>query len=205
MKYAGILLLAVAAVTTAALAAFGPLAPAAEATIPPTCVPTPTPGIGTGLCEVSATLPGTAPLKANGVCINCGASDGQNNSASLTTNAAGCAAVTPTPVVPVVGAGGSKIWADWPTSCVAQGDTVVIDFKAASGKLTVETVKWNLSDNSVIDGTGKIVHCHSVVGGVAELPDAAGSSGPPWALIAGIAAAVLVLGAGALYARRRLS
>jgi hypothetical protein len=41
------------------------------------------------------------------------------------------------------------------------------------------------------------------VGGIAELPDAAGSSGPPYALLAGALAAVLALGAGAWYARRR--
>ena len=42
------------------------------------------------------------------------------------------------------------------------------------------------------------------VGGLAELPDAAGSSGPNYALLAGLAAAALVaLGAGGWYARRR--
>jgi hypothetical protein len=44
------------------------------------------------------------------------------------------------------------------------------------------------------------------VGGIAELPGVSGSSGPPYALLAGgLAAAIVALGAGAWYARRRLS
>lgn len=43
------------------------------------------------------------------------------------------------------------------------------------------------------------------VGGIAELPDVSGSSGPPYAVLAGGPAAVLALGAGAWYATRRSS
>jgi hypothetical protein len=56
-----------------------------------------------------------------------------------------------------------------------------------------ETVK--LSDTGL---------CGSVVGGIAELPDVSGSSGPPYTVLAGgVATALLALTAGAWYARRR--
>jgi hypothetical protein len=108
-------------------------------------------------------------------------------------------------VVPVVGAGGSETWGDWATACVAPGNSVEISFKSGGPTLVIDTVKWRLSDGSVIDGTGKVLHCSASVGGLAELPDVAGSSGPPYALLAGALAAVLALMVGTLYARRRLS
>jgi len=165
----------------------------------PPCRPSPTPGTGTVVYFVSATLPAGAGQNANAVCINCTSGPpGQNNTAVLNTNAAGC--VSP-PVIPVVGAGGNSVWADWATSCVAPGDKVVIQFKGNWPPVTVNNVEWRLADGGVIAGTSSIHG--SKVGGLAELPDVSGSSGPPWALLAGGLAAVLALTAGALYARRR--
>jgi len=50
------------------------------------------------------------------------------------------------------------------------------------------------------------LHCRSAVGGIAELPEVSGSAGRSYVVLAGLAAAALVaLGAGAWYARRRFS
>ncbi|KPJ49375.1 MAG: hypothetical protein AMJ38_03470, partial [Dehalococcoidia bacterium DG_22] len=136
MKYRRILLLTLAGVTTAALAVLGALAPTAEATLPAGAGCPASPGTGTHLWVVSATLPGDAGQNANGVCINCTGTGGQNNSATLVRNAAGCAATQPT-----VGAGSSYVWADWDTtSCVAPGDMVIILFKTSDFPLTVDSV-----------------------------------------------------------------
>ena len=205
MKYAGILLLAVAAVTTAALAALGPLPPTTQATLPPGAGCPATPGTGTSPWVVSATLPAAAGQNANGVCINCTGTGDMNNTATLQTNAAGCGAT-----LPAVGAGKSYVWADWGTNnCVAPGNTVIIQFKSGGSPVTVNSVEWNL-----VDGTGS-VHV-APVGGVVELPvdssgapasaaEHSGSSSPPYAAIAGVVAAgTPALTAGAWYARRRL-
>ncbi len=198
MKYGRILLLVLAVAATAALAALGALAPTAEATLPAGAGCPAAPGTGTYAWWVSATLPAGAGQNANGVCINCTGTGGANNSATLVTNAAGCGATLPT-----VGAGSSYVWADWSTNnCVAPGNTVMIKFLSGPGPLTVNSVKWNLADNTVIDGTGTVQI--SPVGGLAELADVSGSSGHNYALLAGLAAAALVaLGAGGWYARRR--
>jgi len=202
MKYGRILLLVLAVAAAAGLATLGALAPNAEATLPPGAgcgSPTPTPGAGKIDCVVSATLPAGAGQNANGVCINCTGTGGFNNSAALKTNAAGCGATVPT-----VGAQGSKVWADWSaTSCVQPGNTVVIEFKTASSLSKVDSVKWNLADASVIDGTATL-ECPSSVGGLAELPGGAGSSsGLNYIALGGLAAAALAaLTAGAWYARR---
>jgi hypothetical protein len=62
------------------------------------------------------------------------------------------------------------------------------------------------------NGDLKVLHCDNpnctsaAVGGLAELPDASGSAGRNYAALAGLAAAALVaLGAGGWYARRRFS
>jgi len=197
-----------------AFGALGPLAPTAQANLPPGagCDPTPAPGTGTFSYEVSATLPAAAPVNANGVCINCTGTGGANNSATLVQNAAGCGATQPT-----VGAGSSYVWADWGTNnCVAPGNTVKIRFKSGPPPAPAVSVKWNLQTGATYDGTGSI---SGPVGGIAELPDMAGGagdqaaatdSGSGWssagyaALAGGLAAAAVVLSAGAWYARRRL-
>lgn len=198
MKYGRILLLALAGVTIAALAVLGALAPTAEATLPAGAGCPATPGTGISPWVVSATLPADAGQNANGVCINCTGTGGENNSASLIMNAAGCPTTQPT-----VGAGDSYVWADWgTTSCVAPGDTVTIRFKTGDSPLTVDSVKWNLDDDTVIDGTGAVRMAG--VGGIAELPEVGGSSGSNYIALAGLAAAgLVVLGAGGWYARRR--
>lgn len=214
MKYAGTLLLAVVAVTTAVLAALGPLAPAAHATIPPGSIcataPTPTPGTGTSPWVLSATLPADAGQNANGVCINCTGTGGANNRASLISNAAGCAGTPPpTSILPTVDARGSYVSADWgTTSCVAPGNTVIIKFLSGSPVPVIATVTWNLADGSTLPGTAT-ASIAAPVGGTADLPDAAGSSGTNHGLLAGLVAAgvaaVLALTAGGWYARRRFS
>jgi hypothetical protein len=200
MKYGRILLLALAVVATAALAPLGTLAPTAEATLPSGAGCPATPGTGKAVWVVSATLPASAGQNANGVCIDLTGTGGENNTATLKQNAAGCGATVPT-----VGAGSSYVWADWgTTSCVAPGDTVIIQFQGiqSGSPPQVYSVKWNLANDTVIDGTG--TSQHSYVGGLAALPDVAGSSGPNYALLGGLAAAALVaLGAGGWYARRR--
>jgi hypothetical protein len=199
MKYAGILLLAVGAVTTAALAAFGPLAPVGEATLPPG-PPSPCPelpGGGAILSVGSATLPTAAGQNANGVCIVMRGTGDGHNTATLLTNAAGCGATLPT-----VGAGGHSVWADWGTNnCVAPGDTVTIQFKSVKGGGAVTAVYWSLADGSVFVQGGS-------VGGFAELPavaetGASGMGGATYAVLAGAAAGVLAFAVLATLAVRR--
>ena len=155
MKNRRVFLLAVGAVIVLALAGFGLFAPTAQATLPPGsgCVPTPTPGTGTVLYHVTATLPADAPANANGVCINCTWTGGQNNTATLLANAAGCVGVA----APAVGAGSSYVWADWgANNCVAPGQTVAIRFRSGAGPLSVNTVTWNLATGATFAGSGTV-------------------------------------------------
>ena len=85
-----------------------------------------------------------------------------------------------------------------------------------TNKLSIETDyaglggEWENSDDNVQPNTGQAtVWCldegeTAPAGGIAQLPDIAGASDPPYATIAGgLAAAALTLTAGAWYARRR--
>jgi hypothetical protein len=135
-----------------AVTAVGGFAARAEATLPPgSGCPQPA-GTGEEPYEVEVTLPADAPANGNGVCINCGWTGGENNTASLVANAAGCGATLPT-----VGAGSSYVWADWGTnSCVAPGQTVTIKFRSSGFPLTVEGVTWNLSNGATWAGSAAV-------------------------------------------------
>jgi hypothetical protein len=197
-----------ALVALAALSVFGPLAQTAKADLPPGAGCPATPGSGTTAYMVTATLPAGAGQNANGVCINCTGTGGENNSAALVANAAGCVAA------PTVGAGSSYIWADWGSNnCVVPGNSVKIRFRGiALAPPEVYTVTWRLADGSTFAGTGTV---SAPVGGVAEitaldmgaaeLAEEGGglSTGRYAAMAAGAVVAALVLSAGVVYARRR--
>ena len=192
--------------TLLASGAFGPLAPVANATLPPGGGCPAAAGGGTAKFTLSATLPASAPANGNGVCITLSGSSGQNQNAVLVANAPGCVGVA----VPSVGAGGDKVWADWGTNnCVVPGQTVTIKFQSSAAVLTVTSVVWNCQGDTTTSRTGTVF---GPIGGIAEVAgaetsalgatDSGGSSGTTYAVIA-VVAGVALLGAGGWYARRR--
>ncbi len=203
------LILLAAFATLVAAVAFTQVAPTAQATLPAGAGCPAAAGAGTRVYRVSATL--EAGANANGVCITLSGTGGTNNTAVLKQNAAGCVGVA----VPVVGAGGNVVWADWGTNnCVAPGDTVVIEFKNGAGPVTISTVKWNRVGDVVTDGTpGPNLFGPQAVGGEVERPDVGGlpaesgssdgSSFPWYTVAAGLAVAAVAAIAAGSYIRRR--
>ncbi|HYM14463.1 MAG TPA: hypothetical protein VEZ14_02775 [Dehalococcoidia bacterium] len=97
----------------------------AQAAPPPPCPAAP--GIGTTPYRMVATLPVGA--LASGICINLAGTGGTLNSGTVVQAPPACPALAP----PAVGAGGSMAWADWGVSCVAGGQSVVLQFMGMPG------------------------------------------------------------------------
>ena len=140
------------------------------------------------------------------MCINLIGTGGTNNSAVLIQNPPGCPN-------PTVGAGSSYVWADWgANNCVDPGEVVAIKFKSSGSALTVNAVTWSLAGGGTQDGTAD-GNVSGPVGGIADFPDddgsplsasdASGGSSFPYAAVAGGLAALGLLAAGGIYARRR--
>jgi hypothetical protein len=193
-------------------------------TPPPTVTPggpsTATPGATD--YRLIATLPLAAPANANGLCVTL---NGATRSAQMLSNNSGCGAVSPTLI-----ARNAYVSADWgnasstpSANCVRPGESVELAFKDGATLPAVGSVTWSLANVTPVGtGTptatpfpGTAVLQSAGVGGVAEAPDgngalptsaqSSGSSGPPYALFAGIGIGLIAVAAAGTgwYARRR--